>query len=245
MQTIIFNKKQFANIANECLNNLKPNTQYNFCLEEASKPKTLKQLNFLFGAIISSLQKYYFETDGINYRKDLLKELLYDAVGIDETLFLPTGKEISYRKSLSKMTKDEASEFINRCIGWIDENTDVRLSPAIRFLWTANISDNEVERLLSYKFNEVDSVYLSHLRKGFCLNCGARATEVHHLRQGAYSVGKKNPDYLTISICADCHRKLHDTGEKIFLKNIEQTVLNNMPIELFCKLLYQKIRNGL
>ena len=244
MQTIIFNRQQFTSLANECLHKLKPNTTYNFSFEEVKNPKTLNQLKFLFGAIISSLQDYYFETDGERYSRELLKELLYDAIGVDSMLCLPTGKKIVYKKSLSKMTKEEASEFINRCIDWIEINTDCILSPAIKYLWTSSIPNDEIERLLSYKFPEKDDIYLIKLRKGICLNCGKPATEVHHLRQGAYSIGKKNPDYLGIGICYECHRKLHDKGEQAFIDNIEKNIINGMPIELFCKLLYQKFRNG-
>lgn len=244
MQTIIFNRQQFTSLANECLHNIKSNTTYNFSFEEAKSPKTLKQLSFLFGAIVSSLQNYYLETDGELYDKVLIKELLYDAIGVDSVLCLPTGKKIVYKKSLSKMSKSEAKEFINRCIDWITLNTDCILSPSIRYLWTASISDEEIERLLSYKFPEKDEFYLRTLRNGVCINCGKPATEVHHLRKGAYSIAKKNPDYLGIGICAECHRELHNKGEQPFIDNIQKNIINNMPIDLFCKLNYQKIRNG-
>lgn len=244
MQTIVFNRQQFTSLVDECLRTLKPNATYNFSFEESKSPKTIKQLGFLFGAIVSALQNYYYDTEGEIFEKDVIKELLYNEIGIDSELYLPSGKKVIYKKSLSKMTKEEASEFINRCIDWIEINTDCILSPAIKYLWTSSISDQEIERLLSYKFPEKDDIYLIKLRKGICLNCGKPATEVHHLRKGAYSIGKKNPDYLGIGICYECHRKLHDKGEQAFIDNIEKNIINGMPIELFCKLLYQKFRNG-
>lgn len=244
MITLVSNKREFANLANESLKSLQTGRIYEYYFEEVKHSKTIKQLKFLFGGLISALQSYYLDTDGTEYDKELIKELLYQAVGINEEVILPNGQQISYRKSLSKMSKEEANNFINQCITWIDESTDCVLPIGLRYLWTTSITDEEIERLLSCKFNETDELYLRQLRKMHCLGCGKSATEVHHIRQGLYGKGIKNADYMAIPICYKCHRTLHDLGEQSFLNGI-QNVTNGMNIELFCKLLYQKIRNSL
>lgn len=40
-----------------------------------------------------------------------------------------------------------------------------------------------------------------------CVYCGARATQVHHLRY-AKNIGREPIDWL-VSICNDCHKKKH------------------------------------
>ena len=41
-----------------------------------------------------------------------------------------------------------------------------------------------------------------------CQYCGAKATEVHHLKYAKYNIGKEPIKWL-VSICAPCHRKQH------------------------------------
>ena len=244
MQAIVSNKAEFTNIIKEFLSEFRTGTLYSLSIEVVKQKKSLKQLAFIFGGLISALQRFYLETDGVEYNKDLIKELLYDAVGVDDIVILPTGKKIVFKKSLSKMTKEEASEFINRCIAWIDTNTECNLPIGLRYLWTLHITDAEIETLLSRKFEDKDNLYLAQLRKMHCLGCGKPAQEAHHIREGLYAKGMKNADYMVIPVCSSCHRIIHQLGEQTFLKGI-QNVTNGMDIELFCKLLYQKIRNGL
>tara|TARA_B000000441_G_C21412992_1_gene161352 strand:- start:150 stop:482 length:333 start_codon:yes stop_codon:yes gene_type:complete len=42
-----------------------------------------------------------------------------------------------------------------------------------------------------------------------CQYCGAKATEVHHLKYAKYQIGKEPIDWL-VSICSPCHRKQHN-----------------------------------
>lgn len=244
MQTIVSNKSELTNIARYCISEMKTGKTYSISFEEIKSNKTAKQLGFIFGGLVSALQSFYKDTEGEIFEKDVIKELLYDEIGIDSIMYLPTGKKVVYKKSLSKMTKEEASEFINRCIDWIDLNTECVLPIGLRYLWTAYISDEEIENLLKRRFPETDELYLAQLRKLHCLGCGKPATEVHHIREGVFAAGKKNYDYMTIPICQNCHRLLHNLGEKSFIKGLAN-VTNGMSIEVFCKLLYQKIRNGL
>ena len=41
-----------------------------------------------------------------------------------------------------------------------------------------------------------------------CKECGAKATEVHHLKYAKYQIGKEPIDWL-VSLCSPCHRKKH------------------------------------
>ena len=243
MYDIISNKRQFAILANECINSLHTGRQYNFLFEEVTRPKTLKQLGLIFGGLVASLQSFYYDSWGEKYDKNIIKEMLYNEVGINQTVMLPNGKEITYRKSLSKMAKEEAREFISNCIVWIDENTECILPIGLRYLWTAYITDEEIEELLQQDFQEKDELYLRKLRKLHCLGCGRPANEAHHIRQGVYGKGIKNADYMAIPLCTSCHRQLHNLGEQAFIKGI-QNITNGMSIEVFCKCLYQRIRNG-
>ncbi len=42
-----------------------------------------------------------------------------------------------------------------------------------------------------------------------CQYCGAKATEVHHLKYAKYNIGKEPIKWL-VSICSPCHRKQHN-----------------------------------
>ena len=42
-----------------------------------------------------------------------------------------------------------------------------------------------------------------------CQECGAKATEVHHMKYAKYQIGKEPIDWL-VSLCSPCHRKKHD-----------------------------------
>ena len=41
-----------------------------------------------------------------------------------------------------------------------------------------------------------------------CKYCGAKATQVHHLKYAKYQIGKEPIKWL-VSVCASCHRKQH------------------------------------
>ena len=42
-----------------------------------------------------------------------------------------------------------------------------------------------------------------------CVYCGNRATQVHHKRYAKYNIGKEPIDWL-ISVCDECHKKIHN-----------------------------------
>ena len=41
-----------------------------------------------------------------------------------------------------------------------------------------------------------------------CKYCGAKATQVHHLKYAKYQIGKEPIKWL-VSVCRPCHRKKH------------------------------------
>ena len=42
-----------------------------------------------------------------------------------------------------------------------------------------------------------------------CQECGAKATEVHHLKYAKYQIGKE-PIHWLVSLCSPCHRSKHN-----------------------------------
>lgn len=41
-----------------------------------------------------------------------------------------------------------------------------------------------------------------------CVYCGAKATQVHHIRYAKYNIGREPIDWL-VSVCISCHNDLH------------------------------------
>ena len=41
-----------------------------------------------------------------------------------------------------------------------------------------------------------------------CQSCGAKATQVHHMKYAKYNIGKEPIDWL-VSLCKTCHEKQH------------------------------------
>jgi 5-methylcytosine-specific restriction endonuclease McrA len=41
-----------------------------------------------------------------------------------------------------------------------------------------------------------------------CSYCGAKATQVHHLKYAKYNIGSEPIDWL-VSVCEACHERLH------------------------------------
>ena len=47
-----------------------------------------------------------------------------------------------------------------------------------------------------------------------CKYCGAKATQVHHLKYAKYNIGKE-PIHWLVSICGPCHDKQHDIHSRL------------------------------
>lgn len=56
--------------------------------------------------------------------------------------------------------------------------------------------------------------HLAFVRGQRCAVCQYPAVEAHHAfrRAGGGGVGLKGCDLLTVPLCHDCHRELHETG---------------------------------
>lgn len=64
--------------------------------------------------------------------------------------------------------------------------------------------------------------HLAHVRGHACSNCGFTPAppgknEAAHVRMlGNAGMGQRDHDYLTVALCAGCHRSQHDTSEPAF-----------------------------
>jgi len=241
LASIISNRGEFKQVAQNIYKSITEGKCYNFSFEEVKQAKTFKQLGFIFGGLVKTLHSFYLEETGEDYPIEILKELLYEVVGIDEIIYLPTGKKIIHRKSLSKMTKEEASEFINKSILWIDENTECILPSGLRYCWTAHVTDEEINNVMSNPIQERDDYYLQKIRQLNCIYCGKPHAQAHHIKKGWYAKGIKPPDYMAIPLCEDCHIPIAHTKGEEYLLNGLKNVLNGLDIEIFCRLLYHRI----
>lgn len=62
-------------------------------------------------------------------------------------------------------------------------------------------------------------------------------TEIHHIREGQ-GKSQRAGDYLTVPLCADCHRGKHGVhGDKQYLRIIKMTELDllNETLKRVCK----------
>ena len=60
--------------------------------------------------------------------------------------------------------------------------------------------------------------HCNHVRSHACVVCDASAPiEVAHVRLGSGAgMGEKPHDYLTVSLCRECHARQHQQGERTF-----------------------------
>ena len=242
MNVTVSNLEHLKNIFNHIAAIIKQNKTVNIEFSQVKKYKTLKQLGFIFGAIISNLQVYYYDCTGENWAIDDLKEMIYWELGIYQPKMLPNGASYFVGRTLSKMDINEATDFINNLLNWVDNSTDCILSPDVRYTWLHNIDDNYIRNieLLSQKWNKKQPEYLSYLRKSFCINCGIWGCEAHHLRGGEQSgTALKSPDYLALSVCNKCHSEVAHKSEKQLTENLKH-ILNGLSLETFCKLCFYR-----
>jgi hypothetical protein len=239
MNFTIYNPKYAQNILNTINNKIQPNKVYKISFEEVKQLKTKKQLGFIFGGIIKALC-LYFERLGYNFSPSQIKEWIYSEIGISDSLFLPNGKKVTIVKTLSGMTKNEASEFICKLIMFIDSSealVDFILPPDLRYCWVNHISEKTINNIKEFNFSYKSELYLKHQRNLTCIRCGAKGGQAHHIKLGS-GLGRKNPDWFSIPICPKCHYYLHSSvGEPNFLNEIK-FITGNLDIKTFCKIAY-------
>lgn len=227
------NEQYLKNVLKTCLNDYEYGSTVNISYEVVKQSKTLKQLGFIFGGLIKAIRRY-FKNAGYDYPIYVIKEWLYQECGVYQTETLPNGSTFQSNKTLSEMTKSEASDFIEKVIIFIDSSEifdGFILPPELRYCWTQNIDDEKLHKIKDFQFPNFDSYYLLHQGKLTCIRCGARGGMVYHLQR------PMKRDYNSVPLCAKCHDYALTHGESYLIKDIK-SVTNRMSIEDFCLYAY-------
>jgi hypothetical protein len=205
--------------------------------------KTKKQLGFIFGLIADGI-KSNFEEAGYKISVNDIKNILYNDCSEFSDFYSPKGAYYAFSKTLSQMDRKEVAKFIDNCLNWCDEN-GITLLPEAYYCWINNLSEFYINEVSQLKFQEKDDEYLRHVRKQHCLICGKLGCEAHHLKSGDTGIGAKSPDWMAVSLCAECHRNYqgsnsHMTTEKL----IELTPYINwgLGVKTISKLIYEHWR---
>lgn len=224
------NEKYLKNILGDILRNYQKDSVVNISYEVLKQEKTLKQLGFIFGGLIKAIRRY-FANVGYNYPIYAIKQWLYQECGVYQTETLPNGVRFQTSKTLSEMTKEEASNFIEDVIYFIDTSgifDDFVLPPELRYCWTHNVDAERLEHLKkSVQYANFDSDYLRRQSGLTCIKCGARGGMVYHLDR------RIKKDYLTLPLCAHCYDYVTTQGESYLIKDIK-SVLNGLTVDDFC-----------
>lgn len=232
------NKKYLRNILNDLITNYEYGSTVNVSYEVVKQTKTLKQLGFIFGGLIKALNRF-FENFGYNYPPYAIKQWLYQECGVFETGTLPNGATFQSNKTLSEMTKKEASKFIEDVIWFIDSSEifeGFSLPPELRYCWTYNIDNDRLKKVKEFNFNNFDSDYLRRQSHLTCIKCGAHGGMIYRLNR---TIQK---DYLTLPLCAHCFDYAMTHGESLLIKDIK-SVLNGLTIDDFCLFAYYLYKN--
>ena len=227
------NEQYLKNVLKTCLNDYEYGSTVNISYEVVKQSKTLKQLGFIFGGLIKAIRRY-FKNAGYDYPIYVIKEWLYQECGVYQTETLPNGSTFQSNKTLSEMTKSEASDFIEKVIIFIDSSEifdGFILPPELRYCWTQNIDDEKLHKIKDFQFPNFDSYYLLHQSNLTCIRCGARGGMVYHLQR------PMKRDYNSVPLCAKCHDYALTHGESYLIKDIK-SVTNGMSIEDFCLYAY-------
>lgn len=227
------NEQYLRNVLKTCLNSYEYGSTVNISYDVIKQTKTLKQLGFIFGGLIKAINKY-FNNCGYDYPIYVIKEWLYQQCGVYETETLPNGQTFQSNKTLSEMTKNEASEFIEKVICFIDTSeifSDFILPPELRYCWTRNIDDERLQKIKGFSFPNFDTSFLFEQSRLTCIRCGARGGMVYHLNR------PMKRDYLSLPLCAKCHDLVMTHGESYLIKDIK-SVLNGLSIDDFCLYAY-------
>lgn len=235
----IINNQAFAkNICAYITSQIREGKEYQLSFDEIKKTKTNQQRKYLF-AIFEAISKYFISLGNVELTKEIVKDWIYDELGLNATVYLPNGKKIKSNKSLSTMTVGEMAEFISRLLIFIDSSDvleDFILPPYLRYCWTKHVTEKQIVQAYKAKLPQKSEQFLRFQRSLSCIRCGRRGGEVHHIKSGS-GLGRKNPDWFTIPICHDCHVPyLHSkVGENRFIEEI-RFIINSIDIEVFCRL---------
>lgn len=212
----------------------------NISYEPIKKMKTKKQLGFIFKNLVGFL-KEELEKNGDKYTLDQIKEGLYERVDVEEKMVSPfTNKTITIRKTLSKMNPEEACQFIEKVIDYIDNDTFLTLPPSVRYTWLISAKDDEYLEANKYCSQAKDRQpeYLAYVRKQHCIACGHYHSEAHHMRFKG-GTGIKSPDCYVMPLCTRCHHVLHANGEYTAYEKLKG-FLNGRTMQNFCEMCFKK-----
>ncbi|MFA7658784.1 MAG: hypothetical protein WCY19_05065 [Candidatus Gastranaerophilaceae bacterium] len=246
MNFTVSNRAYLKNVLNHFLANYNDGKIYRIFFEEINDTKTRDQLGYIFGGLFKAI-KIFFANLGHDFSVKLIKEWIYDEVGVSELSYLPNGKQKEVIKTLSQMNKKEASEFINKVLFFIDESEalqDLVLPPELRYCWTLHVDLTDIENVYTdprwWEEHEKDKQFLGYQAQQTCIRCGKKSVQVHHIQKGS-GYAKKNPDWFTIPVCYECHiEHLHsDVAEGNFLKEIKP-IIGNLDIQDFCRINYNR-----
>lgn len=217
------------------------------------KDKSLNQLGYVFGGLISAIIDYYKQRGEV-WEVDAVKENLYSGASyLDErlrkTITRFNGESYTVPKRLSEMDRETASLFIDRVLYLIDNAKcfeGLYLHPSLRYTWVRHITAEDLQQLRFVEFPQKDKDYLAFEHKEPCLWCGRNdGIQVHHLKEAGYSgEGIKAPDWLSIPLCASCHIKYHLAGKEDF-NNAMNWIMKHLSLVDFCKIRYNKWLNHL
>lgn len=242
MNYVVTNIAKLTNIFKEIRSEIeKGNTSINLSWEKTHRAKTLAQLGFFWGGLVKSINNHFKEYYGKEYEADTIKEMLYNECSVTEEFVCPNGKVLYQTKRLSRMTVEEASEFITKVVDFCDEYGIV-LQPELKYLWIYNLNPRDVDDIENMKFPDRDEEYLRYVRSETCLICGKGGCEAHHAKLPELAgLGEKTPDYMAISLCKNCHRNYnggHITTEEII--RCVPFIFKKFTLKQFCKLKYYR-----
>ena len=184
------------------------------------------------------LRQYFFDTQGEVWDVEQLKSMLYYQIGNFCKRTFPNGMEVSELLTLSKMTKEEASEFITKVLDYMESLPDLIIPPDLRNCWLLHVTAAEIQFANEFNFPERDPEYLKYQRSLSCLYSGSfENIEVHHIKSNQYGgMATKPPDWFSIPLSHQVHiGELHMDGQS---KTIKGLPLYGFNIEIYCKLAY-------
>ena len=259
MQTVVYNEKQLEVIIGDMFNRFYEYKSLDISYDKPYKEKTLKQLGFIFGGLVSSIVEFKKDCGEIKSNlsgeelKDVIEEIkdnFYIAVSnIEPSLICKRkffdDKYYDIPKRLSQMSCEEASVFIDRCIYLIDNAKcfrDLVLHPSLRYTWIRHITKDDILEASKQPLPRICPEYLEHTRKQACLCCGVNNhSQVHHIKlTGLSGTAYKADDWACIPLCEKCHLgELHQKGQEEFYKNLEW-ITKYISLLDFCRIRFLK-----
>ena len=144
MQFTVYNDDQLRTIVDDIYRVVKFPARIVY--EPFRQLKTKEQLGFIFGGLFKVLRIYFFDTQGILYSPDEIKDWIYKKVGVKEKKQYPDGEFYDEVITLSRMDKEQASEFIAKVIDYIELNhPDCVIPPDLRYCWLLHITTQDIE----------------------------------------------------------------------------------------------------